>query len=99
MLDFYMWAVWKSWAVSGGTARVPLFGDCGLTSPLGTTEYSARRRFRQIVTEWIVKVKAPWPECPTQTSLDGHYLQVRSCRGNPALRAVGKPVTSEGPST
>jgi Plasmid encoded RepA protein len=98
MLDFYMWVVWKSWTVGGGTAHVPLFGDCGLSSQLGTTEYSARRRFRQILNEWIVKVKALWPECPAQISQDGQFLQVRSCRRNPAVRAVGKAVIFEGSS-
>ena len=99
MLDFYMWVVWKSWTMGGGTAHVPLFGDCGLTSQLGTTEYSARRRFRQILTDWIVNVKALWPECPAQISQDGQHLQVRSCRGNPAVRAVEEPVTSGRSST
>jgi hypothetical protein len=99
MLDFYMWVVWKSWTMSGGTASVPLFGDCGLICQLGTTEYSARRRFRQILADWIVKVKALWPECPAQVSQDGQFLQVRSCRANPAVRALGKPVTSEGSGT
>jgi hypothetical protein len=96
ILDFYMWVVWKSWTVNTSTAQVPLFGDCGLSCQLGTTEYSARRRFRQIVTDWITKVKALWPDCPAQISQDGQCLLVRPCRRNPAVRAVGKSVISDG---
>ena len=92
MLDFYMWVVWKSWTVNRGTAHVPLFGDCGLSHQLGTTEYSARRRFRQILTDWIVKVKALWPECPTEISQDGEYLILRSSKACPAVRAAEKAV-------
>jgi hypothetical protein len=87
MLDFYMWVVWKSWSVSGA-AHVPLFGDCGLTTQLGSTEYSAHRRFRQILTDWIRKVKAVWPECPTEMSQNGEYLVVRSSKACPAVRAA-----------
>ena len=88
MLDFYMWMVWKSWTLNGRTAQVPLFGDGGLTSQLGSTEYSARRRFRQIITEWTVKVKALWPECPAEISPDGRYLVVRSPKFCPTIRTM-----------
>jgi len=88
MLDFYVWVVWKSWTLNGRTVQVPLFGNCGLTSQLGSTEYSARRRFRQTITEWTVKVKALWPKCPAEISPDGRYLVVRSSRFCPAIRTV-----------
>jgi len=88
MLDFYMWMVWKSWTLNGRTAQVPLFGDGGLTSQLGSTEYSARRRFRQTITEWTVKVKALWPECPAEIAPDGGYLVVRSSKFCPAIRTM-----------
>jgi hypothetical protein len=97
MLDFYMWVVWKSWTVNRGAAHVPLFGDCGLSHQLGTTEYSARRRFRQILTDWIVKVKALWPECPTEISQDGEYLVVRSSQACPAVRAPQRMGTLHSP--
>lgn len=83
-LDFYIWVVWKSWTVSG-TAHVPLFGDYGHTSQLGSAEYSARGRFRQILADWIVSVKALWPECPTHLSRDGQFLIVKSSRRSPAV--------------
>ncbi len=60
-LDFYMRVVWRSWTVVG-TTHVSLFGQCGLASHLGSIEYSAKRRFRQILNDWIRKVKALWPE-------------------------------------
>jgi hypothetical protein len=90
MLDFYVWVVWKNWTLNGRTAQVPLFGDCGLTSQLGSTEYSARRRFRQIIAEWIAKVRALWPECHAEISLDGNRLLVRSSKCCPAITTVNQ---------
>jgi hypothetical protein len=97
MLDFYMWVVWKSWTVKGA-ARVPLFGDCGLTSQLGSTEYSTRRRFRQILTDWIRKVKALWPDCPAGISRNGEYLVVKSSKARPAIKACEKSVSLHSPN-
>jgi hypothetical protein len=97
VLDFYMWVVWKSWTVSR-TTQVPLFGDCSLTSQLGSTEYSARRRFRQILTDWIRKVKAFWPECPAEISQDGERLVVKSSRAAPAVGPAKKSATSQTPN-
>jgi hypothetical protein len=88
MLDFYVWVVWKSWTLNGRAAQVPLFGGGGLTSQLGSTEYSARRRFRQTITDWTVKVKALWPKCPAEISPDGRYLVVRSSKFCPAIRTA-----------
>ena len=84
MLDFYMWVVWRSWTVTG-TVHLPLFGDSGLASQLGSIEYSAKRRFRQILKNWIRKVKALWPDCPVQISRDRKFLVVRSSRVHPAV--------------
>jgi hypothetical protein len=45
ILDFYGWLAWKSWNVKTGVARVPLFGNGGLTCQLGCGEYSCERFF------------------------------------------------------
>src|SRR6202163_469734 len=46
LLDFYMWIVWKSWTVNGKPAYVTLLAPNGLSSQLGTKQYSSERRFR-----------------------------------------------------
>jgi hypothetical protein len=89
LLDFYVWVVWKSWTLNGGRAYVPLFGPYGLSSQLGTTQYSAKRRFRQTIAGWIRKVKAFWPECPAEISEDGQLLVVTSSRQYPAIKPAG----------
>ena len=89
LLDFYVWVVWKSWILNGRPAYVPLFASYGLSSQLGTTQYSAKKRFRQTIAEWISKVKAFWPECPAQISKDGQLLVVRCSRNCPAIRPAG----------
>jgi hypothetical protein len=89
-LDFYVWLVWKSWTLNGPAVQVPLFGDSGLTAQLGSTNYAARRRFRQIIAEWIVKVRTLWPECPAEISPGGNRLLVRSSKCRPAVTTVSK---------
>ncbi len=86
VLDFYIWIVWKSWTVNGTPSRIPLFADCGLKDQLGTKDYSAEKRFRQTIVEWIRKVKALWPECPAAISEDGQSLIVTSARKCPAIK-------------
>jgi hypothetical protein len=97
VLDFYLWLVWKSWAVNGIPAFVPLFTSSGLNSQLGTRQYPARR-FRQLIGQWLRKVKALWPECPAEISQDGQRLIVKSSRACPAVRAAEKAVI-HGPAT
>jgi hypothetical protein len=45
VLDFYIWLAWKSWNVKTGVARVPLFGNGGLSCQLGADQYSCERFF------------------------------------------------------
>jgi len=92
ILDFYLGLVWKSWILNGKPAYIPLFGPNGLDSQLGTKEYSAERRFRQTLLFWIRRVKALWPQCPTEISRNGQLLIVRSSKLCPAVRTVEKPV-------
>jgi hypothetical protein len=92
ILDFYVWLVWRSWAVNGPPAYVPLFTASGLCSQLGTTEYP-ERRFRQLIRQWLRRVKALWPECPADIAPDGDRLIVKSSRGCPAITTVEKSLS------
>jgi hypothetical protein len=75
----------------GASAFVPLFTASGLSCQLGTSDYPARR-FRQLIRQWLRKVKTLWPECPAEISRDGQSLIVKSSRACPAIRPVGKPL-------
>jgi hypothetical protein len=85
-LDLYLWLVWKTWTVSGAPVRIPLFADNGLKNQLGSKEYSADKRFRQRIVQWIRRIKVLWPECPAAITEDGRSLVVRSSRNSPAVR-------------
>ncbi len=84
ILDFYIWLVWRSWAVNGSAAYLPLFTTSGLCSQSGTTEYSARR-FRRRIGQGLRRVKTLQPQCPVDITPDGNRLIVRSSRGCPPL--------------
>ncbi len=87
ILDFCIWLVWRSWTVNGCPAYVPLFTAQGLCSKLGTREYPARR-FRQLIGQWLRRVKALWPECPAEIAPDGKRLLVKSSKGCAAITVV-----------
>jgi len=89
ILDFYIWLVWRSWIVNGSEAYVPLFTNSGLCAQLGTTVYPPRR-FRQLIGQWMRRVRALWPQCPVDLAPDGNRLLVRSSRGRPAITSVEK---------
>lgn len=74
--------------MNGCPAYVPLFTVSGLCSQLGTTEYPARR-FRQLIGQWLRRVKALWPECPAEIAPDGERLLVKSSKACPAISAGG----------
>jgi Plasmid encoded RepA protein len=85
VLDFYIWLVWKSWNVKTDLARVPLFGDGGLTSQLGCGEYSCERFFRRKLSAWLRRVVTIWPQCPARISKDGSCLLVEPSRKTPPV--------------
>ena len=85
-LDLYLWLVWKTWTVNGAPVRIPLFADNGLKNQLGSKEYSADKRFRQRILQWIGRIKILWPECPVAITEDGSSLVVRSSRNSPAVK-------------
>lgn len=85
MLDFYIWLVWKSWNIKGVPIRVPLFSNSGLRNQLGTRDYTADKRFRQVIAAWIDKIKVLWPGCPARLSCDGCFLVVGYSGKSPAI--------------
>ena len=84
ILDFYIWLVWRSWTVNGSLAYVPLSTASGLSAQLGTTEYP-ERRFRQLIGQWLRRVKTLWPQCPAEIAPEGKRLIVKSSRACPAI--------------
>lgn len=89
ILDFYVWLAWKSWTVNGVPSRIPILGPAGLCDQLGATQYSSPRRFRHLIIEWLVRVKAYWPDCPAFVTNDRRFLIVHSSRKSPAICVVG----------
>ena len=91
-LDFYVWIVWKSWVVNGRPAYIPIVSSGGLSEQLGWKSYTVDRTFRHVLSRWIRKVKALWPECPVRISDDGNgdFLIVGSSRKSPAIKSVQK---------
>jgi hypothetical protein len=63
VLDLFMWLSYRCFTAKG-TESIPLFGDFGLASQIGTTDYSRPRRFRAMVEQWLGAIRALWPECP-----------------------------------
>jgi len=57
-----------------GKERVPLFGDFGLVSQLGSTDYARPRKFREKLEGWLDLVRTMWPECPASIDADGTGL-------------------------
>lgn len=74
-LDLYTWLTYRCFSAKG-EERVPLFGEFGLVNQLGTGAYSWPRKFREQLEQWLVLVKAMWPECPARVSSDGGALMV-----------------------
>jgi hypothetical protein len=62
--------------VAKGEERVPLFGDFGLVSQLGSVTYSRPRKFREKLDQWLDLIQTMWPECPAHMSSDGSALIV-----------------------
>jgi hypothetical protein len=74
-LDLYMWLCWRCHQATG-EQMVPLFGDFGLASQLGVTDYTRERNFRKRLREWLRTVRLYWPECPAHLNGDGEALVI-----------------------
>ena len=72
-LDLFMWLSYRCFTARG-KERVPLFGDFGLVSQLGSTDYARPRKFREKLEGWLDLVRTMWPECPASIDADGTGL-------------------------
>jgi hypothetical protein len=68
-LDLFMWLSYRCFTARG-KERVPLFGDFGLVSQLGSIHYARPRKFREKLEGWLNLIRAMWPECPAR--IDDH---------------------------
>ena len=50
-----------------GRERVPLFGDFGLISQLGSADYVRSRKFREKLEGWLDLVRTMWSQCPLRS--------------------------------
>ena len=85
-LDLFMWLSYRCFTAKG-LERVPLFGQWGLESQLGSTDYAWPRKFREKLERWLDLVLALWPSCPARMSPDGQFLLVQ-----PAVALVPKGI-------
>jgi hypothetical protein len=91
-LDLFTWLSYRCFTARG-RERVPLFGELGLVSQLGSAEYARPRKFREKLEGWLQLVRAMWPECPACIDRDGTALLVDRSRA--VLPAV-KPAEPSG---
>jgi hypothetical protein len=83
-LDLFMWLSYRCFTARG-RELVPLFGDFGLVSQLGSVPYARRRKFRENLEGWLDLVRTMWPECPAMIDANGTGLYVD--RANAVLTA------------
>jgi hypothetical protein len=72
-LDLFMWLSYRCF-LAKGRERVPLFGDFGLVSQLGSSDYARPRKFRERLDGWLALIRTMWPECPAAIDEDGRGL-------------------------
>jgi len=75
ILDLYMWLSYRCFKAERAES-IPIFGEFGLASQLGSVEYSRPRRFRAMLDQWLGTIRALWPDCPARISVDGECLIV-----------------------
>jgi hypothetical protein len=85
-LDLFMWLSYRCFTARA-RERVPLFGDFGLISQLGSADYARPRKFREKLEGWLELVRTMWPECPASIDKEGSGLFVD--RANAVLPAGG----------
>jgi hypothetical protein len=86
-LDLFMWLSYRCFTARG-RERVPLFGDFGLISQLGSADYARPRKFREKLDGWLVLVRAMWPACPASIDAGGTGLLVDHAS---AVLRLGEP--------
>jgi hypothetical protein len=79
VLDLFTWLSYRCFTAKG-RERVPLFGEFGLVSQLGSVEYARPRKFREKLDGWLASIRTMWPECPAFIDRDGTGLMVDRAR-------------------
>jgi hypothetical protein len=75
VLDLYMWLSYRCFRAER-TESIPIFGEFGLASQLGSVEYSRPRRFRAMLEQWLATIRTIWPDCPARITDSGDRLSV-----------------------
>jgi hypothetical protein len=86
-LDLFMWLSYRCFTARG-RERVPLFGDFGLVSQLGSADYARPQKFREKLDGWLDLVRARWPACPASIDARGTGLLVDHAS---AVLRLGEP--------
>ena len=79
VLDLFMWLTYRCFTAKAPES-IPIFGEFGLTSQLGSIEYSRPRRFRAELDKWLDTIRSIWPEYPARVSSAGLHLVVAPAR-------------------
>ena len=79
VLDLFMWLTYRCFTAKAPES-IPIFGEFGLVSQLGSIEYSRPRRFRAELDKWLDTIRSIWPECPARVSSAGLHLVVAPAR-------------------
>lgn len=74
-LDLFMWLSYRCFTAKD-RERVPLFGEYGLVSQLGSVSYARPKKFREKLEGWLEPVRTMWPECPAAIDANGTGLYV-----------------------
>jgi hypothetical protein len=83
-LDLFMWLSYRCFTAKG-SERIPIFGDFGLASQLGSADYARPRKFRERLERWLDLVRVLWPGCPARITTDGDHLLIQ-----PAIALTAK---------
>lgn len=75
VLDLFMWLTYRCFTAKA-PELIPIFGEFGLVSQLGSIEYSRPRRFRAELDRWLSTIRMIWPECPAKVSSSRLHLEV-----------------------
>ncbi len=79
VLDLFTWLSYRC-VTAKRRERVPLFGEFGLVSQLGSVEYARPGKFREKLDGWLTVIRTMWPECPAYIDRDGTGLIVDRAR-------------------
>ena len=75
VLDLFVWLSYRCFTARA-SEEIPIFGNYGLAHQLGCIEYSRPRRFVAMLEQWLVAIRAVWPDCPAKVTADATRLQV-----------------------